>query len=461
MLDESDAAPGEADDDAYALNAETVAAVRAAVEAQLHDALVALLEPLHAADIADLLEQISSEERLALITLWGHGLDGDVLAELSEGVSAELVEALPGAILARAVQDLDSDDVVALVEDLEEDQQEKLLGALDESDRAVVLQSLQYPEETAGRLMQRELVMAPPHWTVGDAIDFMRAKTDLPETFYDVIIVDPRLHPIGSVHLGRIMASGRDKPLADLMNEDFRVIPVDQAQEDVAYAFNQYHMVSAPVVDDEGRLVGVITIDDAMDVLDEETEEDMKRLAGLGEEELTGTFLDSVQARFPWLAANICTALISSGVISFFAGTIEAIVALAVLMPVVASLGGNAGTQTLTIAVRALATRDLTDANMWRVVRREAAVGLMNGAVFGLVIGIVGYIWFGSPLLGLVLWGAMLLNMAVAALAGIFIPIALDRAGADPAIASSVFVTMSTDVVGFLAFLGLATLVLL
>jgi magnesium transporter len=462
MQDEPETALSEhASDDAYALNAATVDAILAAVEVGAHDRLVALLEPLHAADIADLLEQVSRFDRRRIIELWGQAIDGDVLAELSEGVRNEILTELPQSVFAAAVQDLDSDDVVAIVEDLEEEQQGKLLEALDEPERLAVLQSLQYPEETAGRLMQRELVMAPTHWTVGDVIDFMRGKSDLPETFYDVIVVDPRLHPVGTVHLGRIMASERATPLSRLMDEDFRTIPVDQSQEDVAYAFNQYHMVSAPVVDDEGRLVGVITIDDAMEVLGDEAEEDMKLLAGIGSEEISDSFWDTARARFPWLAVNICTALISSTVISFFSGSIEAIVALAVLMPIVASMGGNAGTQTLTVAVRALATRDLTDANKWRVVLRETGIGVFNGAAFGLIVGFVGYLWFGTPMLGVVLWGAMLLNMSVAALAGILIPITLDRRGVDPALASSVFVTMSTDVIGFMAFLGLATLILL
>lgn len=461
MLDEPGTGPDDVEDDAYTLNAATVDAILAAVELGAHDRLVELLEPLHAADIADLLEQLSRSDRRRLVELWGHSLDGDVLSELSEGVRADVLTELPDHILAAAVQDLDSDDVVALVEDLEEDQQEKLLSALDDAERVAVLQSLQYPEDTAGRLMQRELVMAPTHWNVGDAIDFMRSKEDLPQTFYDVIIVNPKLHPVGTVHLGRIMAASRSTPLGDLMDEDFRTIPVDQSNEDVAYAFNQYHMVSAPVVDESGRLVGVITIDDAMEVLEDEAVEDMNLLAGLGEEELSDTFWDIARARFPWLAVNICTALISSTVISFFSSEIQVIVALAILMPIVASMGGNAGTQTLTVAVRALATRDLTNANMWRVIQREAKVGLFNGLTFGLIVGTVGFFWFGMPMLAIVLWGAMITNMSVAALAGILIPIALDKRGIDPALASSVFVTMSTDVIGFLAFLGLASVVLM
>ncbi len=395
-----------------------------------------------------------------LIRLWGDDIYPFVFSELEEGVRDQILPLLTESQLARVVKELDTDDVVYLVEDLDEPQQEKLLDALDDADRVAVEQALTYPEYTAGRLMQRELVTAPEHWSVGEIIDFMRAADTLPEVFYDVIVVDPRLKPVGTVSLSRIMANRRETALKGLMTEDFRVIPAAQSQEDVAYAFNQYHMVSAPVVDADGRLVGVITIDDAMDVLEDEAEEDMKRLAGVGDEEIHDRVWDTAKLRFPWLAVNICTALVSSTVISLFSGTIEAFVALAILMPIVASMGGNAGTQTLTVAVRALATRDLTSSNTLRVVRREVLVGLMNGLLFGLVMGGVGYAWFGLPELGVVIWAAMLVNLLVAGLAGILIPITLDRLGADPALASGVFVTMSTDVIGFLAFLGFATLVL-
>ncbi len=447
--------------DAYDLNAATVDGILAAVELGAKARLHQLLEPLHEADIADLLEQITPVERRKFLTTWGMDLDGAVLHELEEGVRDEILELLDHTVLANAVQEMETDDVVYLVEDLEGADQERVLEALDDADRVAVEAALQYPEDTAGRLMSREMVTAPEHWTVGDAIDHMRASEDLPEDFYKVILVDPAMHPVGTVMLGRIMAHKRDHNLADIADMEPRLIPVTQSDEDVAYAFNQYHMISAPVVDEDGRLVGVITIDDAMDVLEDEAEEDMKRLAGLGDEELSDSVWETARLRFPWLAVNLVTAVLASMVIAQFEETIAALVALAVLMPIVASMGGNGATQTLTVAVRALATRDLTRSNALRVIRREALVGLGNGVVFAVIIGIVGVVWFGSPMLGVVIALAMVINMVVAGLAGILIPMGLERAGADPALASGAFVTTMTDVVGFFAFLGLAAVMLL
>ncbi len=315
------------------------------VEAQDHDRLAALLEPLHEADIADLLEQIGRAERRALVVLWGERLDGAVLSELDEGVRDDVLEALSDDVLAAAVQDLDTDDVVYLAEDLDEPQQERLLEALDEPDRVAVERSLQYEDYSAGRLMQREVVVAPEHWAVGDAIDFMRSAEDLPDSFYDLIIVDPQMHPVGMVSLGRLMAAARATSLMSLMTEDFRTFAVDVSQEDVALAFNKYHLISAPVVDADGRLAGVITIDDAMEVLEDEAEEDMRLLAGVGDEELSDGVREIAKARFGWLTVNLVTAILASAVIAMFTDTIEAVVALAVLMPIVASMGGNAGTQ--------------------------------------------------------------------------------------------------------------------
>ncbi|MEE9455252.1 MAG: magnesium transporter [Paracoccaceae bacterium] len=451
----------ESPEDIYALDSALIPRVLATLDTGTQSDLLLLFEGLHEADIADLLEQISTEDRRRLIRLWGDRVDGGVLSELEEGVRDEIMAHTPDAVLAEVVKELDTDDVVYLVEDLGAPQQETLLGALEDADRVAVEQSLQYPEACAGRLMQRELVRAPSHWAVGDAIDFMRAQDDLPTDFYDVIVVDADMHPVGMVPLSRIMGAARDVELLTLMQDDFRPIPVDQSQEDIAYAFNQYHMVSAPVVDASGRLVGVITIDDAMEILEDEAEEDMNRLAGLGTEDLSARVWQTAKRRFPWLAVNLVTSILASIVIAQFASTIETIVALAVLMPIVASMGGNAGTQTLTVAVRAIATRDLTAANAYRVVVRETLVGLANGVVFALIIGVVGYVWYGSAMLGLVLGMAMIGNMLVAGMAGILIPIGLDKLNADPALASGAFVTTVTDIVGFLAFLGLASAMLL
>lgn len=453
--------PANREEDAYALGADAVEAILAAVSDKDRARLVGLLEPIHAADIADLLEQVDNSDRDQLLSLWGIEFDGEVLSELDEETREDVIEFLPDRVVAEAVRELETDDVVDLVEDLDQPQAEMVLGALEQADRVAVEALLQYPEESAGRLMQRELVLAPTHWNVGQAIDYLRKEKDLPDQFYNVMIVDPRMRPVGKVPLSALMASKRDVSLTAIMEDDFRTIPVGQNQEDVAYAFNQYHMVSAPVVDTAGRLVGVILIDDAMEILEEEAEEDIMRLAGLGDESLTQRVLSTTRRRFPWLAVNLVTSIIASIVIAQFATTIEAIVALAVLMPIVASMGGNAGTQSLTVAVRAIATKDLTGSNVWRVIRREAFVGLLNGLIFALIIGAVGVIWYGSPMLGVVLGMAMVGNLFVAGLAGILIPIWLDKAGIDPALASGAFVTTVTDIVGFFAFLGLAAILLL
>jgi magnesium transporter len=340
-------------------------------------------------------------------------------------------------------------------------QQDVILDALEDSDRVAVEQSLAYPENSAGRLMQREVVMAPEHWTVGQAIDYLREQDTLPEQFYHVTLVDPRLKPVGNITLGKLMGSKRDVLLWEITEAVFQVIPAMQNEGDVAYAFNQYHLISAPVVDEDERLVGVITIDDAMIVLDEEHEEDILRLAGVGEGSLSDRVINTTKQRLPWLAVNLVTAIAASLVIAQFEAAITQIVALAVLMPIVASMGGNAGTQSLTVAVRAIATKDLTGSNMWRVIRREVLVGLINGVVFAVIMGIVGLVWFGSPALGYVIAAAMVINMVVAGLAGTAIPVILEKFGIDPALASGAFVTTVTDVVGFFAFLGLAALVLL
>lgn len=462
MLDEQDLHLDD-DRDAYALDDSLRAQLRRAVSAEDVDAIDALMEPLHPADIADILEQISSGERAALLALWSRGIDGEVLSELDWSIREDILPLLPSDVLADAVRELDSDDVVDLVEDLEEDQQGAILGALDDADRVAVEQALSFPEGSAGRLMQREVVRAPEHWNVGQMIDYLRSeKAELPEQFYHIILVTPAMKPVGYVSLGRLLSSARATSLKDILEDSFRTIPAKQDEDDVAYAFNQYHLISAPVVDDDGRLVGVITIDDAMSVLDEVNEEDLRRLAGLGvDESLSDTTFETVRQRFPWLFVNLGTAILASVVIAQFEAVIAQLVALAVLMPIVASMGGNAGTQSLALAVRGLATRDLTSANLWRVVMREAGVGALNGLAFALVMGVVVYVWFDSVLLGGVIAGAMVVNLVVAGLAGILIPVALERFGADPALASGTFVTTVTDVVGFFAFLGLAALVLI
>ena len=446
----------------YELSRRDVATILHTVDRGDQQQLLTLMEPLHPADIADLLEQLNTHDRRRLVQLYGREFDGDILSELDEGLREEIIAVLQPDVLAEAVRDLETDDVVDLVEDLDEPQQEAILEVLEDADRVAVEQALSYPEHSAGRLMQRETVAAPEHWTVGQAIDFLRSAKELPEQFYHVILVDPRMHPKGNVTLGKIMSSRRDVQLQDIVEEVFEVIPVTQDEGDVAYAFNQYHLISAPVVDENERLVGVITIDDAMAVLDEEHEEDILRLAGVADEaSLSDSILAAARGRAVWLGVNLLTAILASLVIDMFSATIDQMVALAVLMPIVASMGGNAGTQTMTVTVRALATRDLTAQNAMRVMLREVSVGVINGALFGAIMAGIAVLWFGVPMLALVIGLAMLGTHVAAALGGILIPMGLERLNVDPALASGPFVTTVTDVVGFLAFLGLAARVLL
>ena len=444
------------------VHADRVAAILHAVEAGDTVRLTGLMAPLHAADVADLLEQMDPHDRRALLALWSGGIDGDVLSELDWSIREEVIDALPDAVVAEAVRALDTDDVVDILEDLEPEGQEKILDALEVADRVAVEQALSYPEGAAGRLMQREVVVAPEHWTVGEAIDYLRAAESLPDQFYHVILIDPRMMPVGYVTLGRVLSARRDVALRAIAEDSFRTVSATDPEGDVAYMFNQYHLISCPVVDAGGRLVGVITIDDAMNVLDEEHEEDMLLLAGVGEESsIADGVWDTVKARLPWLAINLVTASLSAVVITQFQDTIAALVALAALMPIVASTGGIAGTQSLAVAVRGLATRDLTQANAARVVRREVLSGLMNGLALAVLLGTVGSLIFGDWHLGLVLGLAMIVNQVVASLGGVLVPLGLSKMGLDPALASGTFVTTLTDLMGFFAFLGLATVILM
>jgi magnesium transporter len=443
------------------LDKQRVLDVRAAVVNVDVEGLHGLLDFLHPADVADLLEQISDGLRGRLLDLWKGGINGEVLSELDESIRENIIDGLNSSELVDAVRHLETDDVVNLVEDLDEPQKEAILKALDDAERVLVEQSLSYPNDSAGRLMQREVVMAPEHWNIGQAIDYLRRQGALPEQFYHIILVDPRMRPTGYVALGKLLGAKRAVSLREVTEHSFRTIPFDQPEGEVAYAFNQYHLISAPVVDSDDRLVGVITIDDAMVVLDEEHEEDIMRLAGVGDGSLSDRVIETIKRRFPWLAVNLCTAIIASLVISIFEATITQVIALAVLMPIVASMGGNAGTQSLTVAVRAIATKDLTTSNVWRVIRREVLVGLGNGIMFAAILWFVGFFWFGSSTIGWILALAMVVNMVVAGFAGTVIPVILEKMGVDPALAAGAFVTTVTDVVGFFAFLGLAAWVLL
>ncbi|PWE28497.1 magnesium transporter [Pararhodobacter marinus] len=454
--DQSDE-PGNSD-----LDSDRIDTILDAVEAGDARAVAEALEPLHPADISDLLEQISGPQRHALLTLYPAGIDGEVLSELDENLREEIIEALPREALAEAMRELDTDDVVDIIEDLEDDDQAFILGALESDDRAAVESSLAWPEYSAGRLMQSETVSAPQDWTVGETIDHLRTIDWLPDQFYHVILVDERHRPTGHATLGRVLASKRDVALKDITEDSFRTFEASESETEVALVFNKYHLISTPVVDDAGRLVGVITIDDAMIVLDEEHEEDMLRMAGVNEESsLSDRIVDTARGRFLWLFINLITAIFASAVIAQFEDAINAMVALAVLMPIVASMGGNAGTQSMTVAVRALATRELTGQNTRRVIWRELIVGLINGSAFGLIMAGVAGVWFGVPMLALVIALAMVATLTAAALSGIVLPVILDKIKVDPALASGPFVTTVTDVVGFFAFLGLASAILL
>jgi magnesium transporter len=417
-----------------------------------------LARGLQAPDLADLVELLQPDERVRLVQALGAAFDPEVLSELDETVRDQLSEALPNDVLAKAVARLETDDAAYVIEGLEKADQQEILAQIPTGDRAALERNLEYPEETAGRLMQTDFVAVPPFWSVGQVIDHMREAQDLPDSFSDIYVVDPTYRVLGSVDLSRLLRTQREVSIDSIMDAGRQVVLATADQEAVARQFERYDLKSAPVVDASDRLVGVVTVDDVVEVIEEEAEEDMRRMGGVGDESVTDSVLYTVRNRFAWLFINLGTALLASSVIKAFDATISQMVALAVLMPIVASMGGNAGTQTMTVAVRALATSDLGPVNAMRVILREASVGLINGIAFAIIVGLVVLLWFGIGRLGIVIAMAMICNFVAAALAGILIPLALSRAKFDPAVSSGVFVTTVTDVVGFFAFLGLAWL---
>ena len=433
-------------------------AVTAALDAGEAGALRELTLPLHEADLADLIELLRPEQRTALVATLGEDFDAAALPELDESVRDQVLEAMPTEQVAEALQQLDSDDAVYVIEDLDKEEQTDILAKLPHFERLALERSLEYPEDSAGRIMQTDLIAVPPFWSVGQTIDYMRDTQDLPDRFYEIFVVDPAYHFIGSVALDRLLRSQRPVNIGTITDREIRPILADDDQEEVARRFERYNLTSAPVVDGDGRLLGVITADDVVEVIQEEASEDILRMGGVAGESVSDPVLETTKHRFIWLLVNLATAILASLVISLFDATIEQMVALAVLMPIVASMGGNAGTQTMTVAVRALATQDLGPANALRVIWRESAVGLLNGLLFAIIMAAIAFYWFGSGELGIVIGVAMIVNLLAAALAGILIPLGLDALGLDPAIASGVFVTTVTDVVGFFAFLGLAAL---
>jgi magnesium transporter len=457
MLDEKiQAEPLRGEDGA--VRAEFVARVGHAVDADDAATLRALVGDLHEADLGAVLEALEPEQRPRLIELLGIDFDFTALTEVDDAVRDDILEELPPQTVAEGVRELESDDAVAILGDLSKEEQAEILEQLPPPERVALARSLEYPEDAAGRRMQSEYIAVPPAWTVGRAIEYMRETVALPERFYELYVVDEAGRFLGAVPLDRLLRSKRPVSVAELMEEERRRVHADDDKEDVARLFQRYDLVAAPVVDANDRLVGVITFDDVADVIEEEAEEDIKALGGIThDEELSDTVWTIARGRFNWLLVNLGTAFVASLVLGLFAEELQKMVALAVLAPIVASQGGNATTQTMTVAVRALATRDLSDANAWRVIVRELLVGLVNGAAFAVITGIAAYIWFKVPGLGFVIGLAMICNLIAAALGGILIPLALHRLRFDPAVASSPFVTTVTDVVGFFSFLSIAT----
>jgi magnesium transporter len=435
--------------------------VREALAGGNADLAAALAVPLHAADLADLLERLDREERFALIGALGPSLDPDTLAYLDDFVRDQVLDALGPETAGKVLAELETDDAVEILGDLDEEEQAAILAALPLPEREAIEQGLAFPEYSAGRLMQRDVVAVPEYWTVGQTVDYLRAHPDLPDEFYDIFLIDPRFRVTGVVPLSRVLRSKRAVPLPDLKQKELRTFPAEADQKEVARAFQRYALVSAPVVGTDGRLLGVITVDDVVDVIEEEAEDDILKLGGVSEDDTYVPILQTALRRLPWLGINLFTALLGAFVIAQFEATIAALVALAALMPMVAGMGGNAGTQALTVTVRALATGEIAGAGAWRALRKELAVGALNGVTFLIAGAALALAWLGEPVLAAVFGVALLVNLVVAALVGATVPLLLDRLGQDPAVASGVFLTTVTDVVGFFVFLGLASLFLL
>ena len=442
-------------DEENRLKPEFVRQVREALYDEIEDSVYDLVEPLHPADIADLFELLERRERNDLAAAITDLMSSDVVAELNDYVREDMVEALPPEAVAEIVGQLDTDDAVQLIEDLDHADQRAILAEVEAGDRAVIETALAYPEESAGRLMQRELIAVPDSMTVGDLIDYLRAEDHLTTEFWEVFVVDHRFHPVGTIQLSWILRTPRSVALNDVMKRDQTLIPVAMDQEEVALRFQKYALISAAVVDESGRLVGQLTVDDIVHIISEEAGEDALLMSGAGEGDINEPLRDAYSARVRWLVANLGTAVVASAIIAFFGAAIEELVALAILMPIVASIGGNAGTQTMAVTVRAIAMNQLTKSNTKRILLRELKVALMNGATIAVLIGIATALLF-TPQLGGVIAAAMVINIIVSGMAGVLVPVAFERLNQDPAVASSVFVTMITDSMGFFAFLGLA-----
>jgi len=444
------------------LHASLVSEIIEAVRADQPDAVRQLVQPLHASDIADLLEHVSRDERERLVEVLRHRFDPKILAELDDSVAEQVINQLGHDHVAGAVASLATDDAVDVVESLAAEVQQAVLKPLSRVHRAQIEEGLSYPDDSAGRLMHRQVVAVPENWNVGETIDYLRDADDLPADFFDLFLIDSANRPVGTIPLSRVLRTPRSVALIEIMRRDIRIIPADMDQEEVAFLFRQRDLVSAPVIDADGRLLGVITVDDIVDVIHEEHEEDIMGLAGVGTDaDLFHAMWDTTRSRFLWLMIHLVAAIAAAAVISRFAGPIEELVALAILMPIVATMGGTAGIQALTVAIRAIAMKELTTTNAFRAIRKEILVSGLNGLLFAVLIGGIAWAWFESPALGGVIALATLINLIAAGLTGSVLPVFLQRAGFDPAVASSALLTSVTDVVGFYVFLALAAALLL
>ena len=442
----------------YGLTPKVESAIITAVDEGVDYRARALVGPLHPADQADLIERLPTRKAEILIKMLGSHLDPEMLSYLDENTRDAIVDVIGVEELARQLPALPTDDAINIVEELEQDEINDVLAALPVEDRMLVAEGLSFPEDSAGRMMEREIVTVPAYWTVGQTIDYLRSSSIENDEFYLIFVVDPARNPIGEVRLGKLLCTARPRRISEIMDTDFRKIPVHMDQEEVSILFRRYGMVCGGVVDEHGRLVGMITIDDIIDVIDEEAQEDLMALAGVGEANVRSNLWETLRGRSSWLLINLLTAIVASAVIGLFDATIERLVALAILMPIVASMGGNAGTQTVTVAVRALALRQLDRSAAMVFIRRELMVSTVNGVFFALLSAGMAFVWFGDPEIAAVMAIAMFANMVIAGLSGTLVPLGLVRVGVDPAVASSVFITTITDVVGFFVFLGLAAI---
>ncbi len=416
------------------------------------------LEDLHAADVADLIENLDTENRNKLIEIEAFTIDPEIFVELNESLQSEVLVLLTPESIAKILRKLESDNALQILEKIEGERKKKVLDKLSPQDRFLLEEGLSYPEDSAARIMQREFTAVPSDWTVGQTIDYLRENKDLPDEFLEIFVVDEKFKPIGTVPSSRVLRTARDSKMNSIMREIPVLISVNMDKEEVGLTFENYNLVSAGVVNKDNKLIGMITADDVVTVVQEEAEEDVLRLAGVGDEEITDGVLKKTKRRFSWLLLNLITAIVASVVIGFFQDDIEKVVALAVLMPIVASMGGNAGMQTLAVTIRAIAKREISSGNFYKIVTKEFVIGILNGIIFAIISAAVVQFWFKELDLSILIAVAMILNMIVAGLFGILVPVSLKKFNIDPALASSVFVTTITDVIGFLSFLGIGSI---